>query len=139
MRIVVTGSRSINDYALFTEVMKSSGYHVTALAHGDCELGVDQLAELWAIDHGITPVHFPITSEEWARYGGYAGPRRNGIMLKTFRPEAVVGLWDGVSTGTKNCVEQARVMLTPVYLRRTSVGFGVSSNLDVFKERKVGL
>jgi hypothetical protein len=56
-------------------------------------------------------------------YCPYAGPRRNGEMVRRTDPRAalVIAAPHGMSKGTRNCIRQARVQGIPVHTVHTAV------------------
>lgn len=83
----------------------------TVVIHG-AATGVDQLADLWAREVGVSRIPLPAL---WTTRGRRAGPERNGRlvdMLGVFRDSGydcvVLAFPDGDSVGTWNCVDQAR-------------------------------
>lgn len=98
---LVTGARDWSIATLVAEELERSAPDVIIVGGAR---GADKLAELWALDHGYTPLNCPqgnlpplaildikrlvVVPAEWERYGRSAGPIRNGWMgrlLKTFR------------------------------------------------------
>lgn len=70
--------------------------------------GVDKQAMDWAVSNGVpcATVH-----ASWGKYGGAAGPRRNGWMLE-LGPSLVIAFSGG--RGTANMVKQAKSAGVPV-------------------------
>jgi hypothetical protein len=99
VRVLVTGGRTYNDQQAVNLIL--SRVHakkpITLLVHGDAD-GADTLAKQWATDHGIEHKPFPITKEEWERYGNRAGRRRNTIMFNASKPDLVVSFPGGDGT-----------------------------------------
>ena len=120
MRVVVAGSRTIEDPRLVDQAMRESGFIVTEVVSGAAR-GVDQLGEAWAARHGVPVVRFPA---DWRRFGRSAGPRRNRAMLAYAgaAPEggALVAVWDGISRGTHNTIETARAQGLALYVLYTA-------------------
>jgi len=75
------------------------------IIHGAAS-GADELAGAWAHDSGIDVIAFPITDEEWARWGRAAGPKRNARMLLQGEPDLVIAFEGG--KGAQNMVRLAR-------------------------------
>lgn len=116
MRIAVTGGRNFDDHALAFEVL--GGLHalepITELAHGNAT-GLDSIADRWAREHDVEPQPFDADWERYRKRGrkNPAGPIRNGVMLRTFRPEILVAFPGG--NGTADCVAQARRLRITVF------------------------
>lgn len=103
MKIVITGSRSITDYALVAQWIESSGFDITEVAHGGSDEGVDACAKRWAEEHGVPTVGFHVTEEEWAKHG----PEHRAEMIDAYQPNGVIVLWDGTSPGTRALLRRA--------------------------------
>lgn len=73
--------------------------------------GADAAGEVWARRQGCAVEVFPA---DWELYGRGAGPRRNGQMAD--HADALVALWDGVSSGTKDMIRQMRRRMKPVWV-----------------------
>lgn len=101
MRVIIAGCRNIFNYQLVQEAVTASGFVPTEIISG-CAEGVDQLGEEWAKQHNVAVSRF---SADWAIFGKSAGPIRNKQMASY--AHALIALWDGVSRGTKNMIEQA--------------------------------
>lgn len=100
MRVVVCGGRSfLNDELVWSTL---GGLNITELAHGGAT-GADTAAARWARGVGI-PCHRFLAN--WLEHGRSAGPRRNQLMLDTFKPDAVIAFPGG--RGTADMVRRAR-------------------------------
>jgi len=87
---------------------------VTAVAHGGAT-GADAMADWWAREVArVVPDVFPVTKAEWYPNGRMwpldrsAGPRRNGRMLREFKPDVVFAFRG--NSGTADCCRQAVAM-----------------------------
>lgn len=67
--------------------------------------GVDTWAVEAAKEAGLATEVFPVSDEEWRRYGKRAGHLRNTRVVMAC--DALVAFWSGTSTGTSNAIEQA--------------------------------
>lgn len=83
------------------EAIQESGFEITELVCGMAQ-GIDLIARGWALESGIPVKEFPA---EWDLYGRAAGPRRNQQMAEY--AEALIAIWDGKSSGTKNMITKA--------------------------------
>lgn len=92
-----------------------SGFHVTEIVSG-MSGGVDLAAVEWAERRDVSWQPFYAAWDFWRRQGNsmIAGPERNGRMAEY--GDALVALWDGRSTGTKDMIEQARQKRLPVHV-----------------------
>lgn len=104
MKVIVTGGRSFDDKELVRKALRVIG--ATHVVHGDCS-GVDSIARDWARDNNKMQSAYPISDEEWNKFGRAAGPMRNRRMLKDNTDSACLLAFTG-GNGTKNCVETAK-------------------------------
>ena len=119
MRTIIAGSREGVCMADLEKAMESCGWTPTVVISGDAP-GVDKLGEEWADARGIAIERF---RADWTRLKRAAGPIRNGQMADA--AEALVGVWDGSSPGTKDMIQKARKRGLRVHLHIVGeVGFG---------------
>lgn len=99
MKVLVTGGRTYkNDETVdFVLSRVHAKKPITRLIHGDAD-GADTLAKFWAIRNGVPHDPYPVTDEEWRRYGNRAGRRRNRIMFDRSQPDLVVSFPGGSGT-----------------------------------------
>ena len=113
MRILVCGGRDFDDYNLLSrtlhEVIQSTVkspdenmYENTVIIHGWAK-GADTMADRWAFTNNIKVKRH---AANWNKYGKAAGPIRNGVMLKTEKPDLVVAFPGDI--GTADMVTQAK-------------------------------
>lgn len=106
MKVVVCGSRGIDDRAAVRMAIEDADLAfgpIEEIVHGGAD-GVDEIAD--DIARGIG-YDVRVFDAEWEEYGKAAGPMRNAEMAKY--ADAVVAVWDGRSSGTKNMIDQALV------------------------------
>ena len=101
MKVIIAGSRTIDDYAAVCRAVERSGFKPTEIVSGGAR-GVDRLGERWAKEHGVPVKKF---TAHWDKYGKSAGYRRNEEMADY--ANALVAVWDGKSRGTSHMVELA--------------------------------
>jgi hypothetical protein len=101
MKVVIAGSRNVEDLYLVKEAIAESGFLITEVVSSGAK-GVDSLAEQWASENNI-PVS--VFNPDWAKYGRGAGPVRNAEM--TDYADALIAVWDGESKGTKDMIAKA--------------------------------
>lgn len=105
--VLITGSRDWDkdDFVrnVLFELLMIYGDRLVIM-HGDCPSGADRIARDWCVANGVRERRFPA---DWDRYGGVAGPIRNGIMVSE-RPNEVVSFMRNGSRGTTDCVTKAR-------------------------------
>lgn len=117
MRLAVVGSRSFDNLALMTTIIRgflNSKHRIDMLVSGGAR-GADSLAELVARELDIPINVYEVTSEDWNKYGKSAGHRRN-IKIEN-NSDAVIAFCSGKfgsTPGTKNCVDKFLKSKKPV-------------------------
>ncbi len=101
MKVLICGSRGINDPAVVAQAVERSGMTPTHIVSGGAR-GVDTLARLYAQSRGV---EFTEYVADWDRYGKRAGFLRNCVMVGVV--DAVIAVWDGSSRGTKHSIDYA--------------------------------
>lgn len=110
MKVIVAGSRAITDKAEVAKAIESTKLKITEVVIGNAR-GVDAIAENYAnIIHANVKV-FPAQAE---KYGQPAGRIRNEQMAK--HADALIAIWDGQSTGTRDMIRAMNKEGKPVYL-----------------------
>ena len=102
MRVIIAGSRGINDYATVRDAVQRSGFPISRVVSGMAK-GVDTLAVRFATDTGLPCDRF---LAEWRKWGRSAGYKRNVQMAKN--ADALIAVWDGQSTGTRHMIDVAK-------------------------------
>jgi hypothetical protein len=115
MKVIIAGSRGIDDYSLVVNAITSSGYDIAEVVSG-CAFGPDQLGERWALVNNIPVKQMPANFHQ---HGKRAGPLRNREMAEY--ADAAIIIWDGESRGTRNMVENMIRRKKPYHLKLTSV------------------
>ena len=110
MKVVIAGSRDITDYDVLLKAIKECPFQITEVISGRAR-GVDTLGEKYAEDYGLKLHLFPA---DWKKYRNAAGPIRNAQMADF--ADAVLCVWDGKSSGTKDMMNQARKRGLPLYV-----------------------
>lgn len=114
MKVIIAGTRNIEDYKLVVDTITKSGYNITEVVSG-CATGVDRLGETWARANNIPIKEMPAN---WYKYGKAAGPYRNKEMAEY--ADAAIVIWDGESRGTRNMIENMIRKKKPYYIGMTS-------------------
>ncbi len=112
MKTIIAGSRDLKDYEVVCKAMADFGEEVTEVVSGKAR-GADALGEQWAKMRRIPIKPFPA---DWDAHGKAAGPIRNRQMAAY--AEALVAIWDGKSSGTKNMIDEARKKGLVVHIHR---------------------
>jgi hypothetical protein len=112
MRTVIAGTRNIDDYGILLEALRQCPFtkEITEVVSGGAT-GVDTLGEQWAASKCLPT---KVIRPDWKRLGNKAGPIRNAKMADY--ASALVAVWDGKSSGTKNMIEVATEKGLRVYV-----------------------
>ena len=102
LRTIIAGGRDITNYSLLQIAVGKIPWEISLVISGGAT-GVDSLGERWANENNIPIERYPA---KWEEYGKAAGPIRNVQMAKN--AEAALIIWDGVSKGTKNMIQEAK-------------------------------
>lgn len=118
MRVVIAGSRTITDLSEVKAAVAKANFDISVVISGGAS-GVDKLAEEYALAHGLDLEIYPVTREDWARYGRSAGPRRNAEMIRN--ADGLIAIWDGSSPGTESTIKLARRKGIPIYIHLVKI------------------
>lgn len=113
MKVIIAGSRKVEDYRLVVQAMERCGYEVTEVVCG-MATGVDRLGEQWARANDISVTEMPA---DWNRHGRSAGPIRNRQMAEY--ADAAVIIWDGKSRGSRNMINEMIRKNKPYFVQLT--------------------
>tara|TARA_R110000823_G_scaffold39872_8_gene106257 strand:+ start:65 stop:409 length:345 start_codon:yes stop_codon:yes gene_type:complete len=104
MRLLVCGGRSFDNQKAINKALRTIHEEtpIALLIHGGAS-GADQLAGMWANNHGLPVARM---DAPWKVLGRKAGPVRNGWMLALLLPDAVLAFAGGA--GTQNMKAQAQ-------------------------------
>jgi hypothetical protein len=113
MRVLVTGGRDYTDRDTAWKVLDAlhKTQPITEIIHGAAR-GADTLADHWALAREVRRQLFPVSKEDWEKYGKSAGHRRNRLMHATCPPDLVLAFPGG--PGTAGMVDIATKAGTPV-------------------------
>jgi hypothetical protein len=117
VKVIIAGSRSVQDYNEVLDAIAASNYEITEVVSGGAG-GVDSLGEEYAIENGLKLAYFKVHSYDWKQQGKRAGHLRNQRMVRY--ADALIAVWDGRSPGTRNCIQQARAQGILVYVHRVA-------------------
>lgn len=111
MKVIVAGSRNINDYSMVERAIQLSPWAstITEIVSGQCQ-GVDLVGEQWAAIHNIPVKPFPA---DWNTYGKAAGPIRNQQMAKY--ADALIAIPGEKSRGTGDMISKMKLEGKPVF------------------------
>lgn len=112
MRVIIAGSRDVEDYEFLKKTIKESGFNISEVVSGDYR-GVDKLAERYAKENNLPYKPFPA---DWEKHGICAGPIRNEEMAGY--AEALIAIPDKKSKGTRNMIKIAEERLNHIYIAK---------------------
>ena len=102
MKVIIAGSRDIDNMGYVEEAIKESGFEITEVVCGLCR-GVDLLGKEWALKNNVPIKEFP---PNWNLYGNAAGPIRNKEMAEY--AEALIAIRKAGSKGTTHMILVAK-------------------------------
>lgn len=113
MKLIIAGCRDMDDAGIVHEAILESNFgpQVTEVVSGGAQ-GVDSCGESLAELSGL-PVK--VFRADWNKHGKAAGPIRNREMAKY--ADALVAVWDGQSSGTKNMIDEMKALGKPVFIK----------------------
>lgn len=117
MKVIIAGSRGITDkYSIYSIIYEfHERYPITEVVCGMAD-GVDSIGGEWANLNDIKVTEFPA---DWVKYGlKVAGHKRNERMAKY--ADALLLIWDGHSTGSKDMLNRAKKLNLLIDLRDQS-------------------
>ena len=115
MKVVIAGSRKVQDMTVVLEAIDQAGYDITEVVSGGAA-GVDALGEEYALTRKIPLRRFPVRDFEWESAGPRAGHDRNALMADY--GDALIAVWDGSSTETHNMIGQMKKRGKPYFVYR---------------------
>ena len=111
MKVIIAGSRHIEQWQPVWQAITDSGFRITEVVSG-CASGVDTHGLRWAEDRGVPFTPFPAA---WGDHGRAAGPMRNARMAEY--ADALIAVWDGKSRGTADMIQKAAAKPMPMFVR----------------------
>ena len=126
-RVIIAGSRSINDYVLLREqclsiLQEKMRTHRVVIVSGHAR-GADSLGERFAKEFSIP---FELHPAKWRLLGKAAGMVRNAEMAKC--SDALIAFWDGESRGTRHMISFARKRGLEVSVINTTLKNWIDNN-----------
>ena len=114
MRVIIAGSRNINDYNIVQEAIQKSGFKISTVVSGGAK-GVDKLGEKYALDNNLKiDQYIPDWRPNGKDVDRSAGYKRNIEMAKN--ADALIAIWDGESRGTKHMIIEGTKIGLNVYV-----------------------
>ena len=120
MKVAIVGYRYYNNYIYFKqkvdEWIQENG-SIESIVSGGAS-GVDTLAERYADEHNIKKIIFPVTKEEWNKFGLAAGPLRNDKIIKELEKDMsichVIAFPSKKSKGTYDTIKKVKDKQIPI-------------------------
>ena len=110
MRVIIAGSRDIDDYEEVERAVKDSGFTVTQIISGTAT-GVDIQGIIYAERNKIPIALYPA---DWNKFGKGAGFIRNKQMAEN--ADALIAVWNGRSRGTQHMIGEAKAKNLKVHI-----------------------
>jgi hypothetical protein len=114
MRVIIAGSRDIEDYELVKQAVFESGFDITTVVCGMAR-GVDMLGWKWADENGMPKEEHPAKWRANGKFYKAAGMLRNIEMANV--SDALIAIWDGKSPGTGHMIRIATVKGLKVFVK----------------------
>ena len=111
MKVIIAGSRSIDNYSLLLEAIQESKFDITTVISG-AATGVDYLGEKYAQEHSLPVKQY---MPKWKELSEHAEEMRNCDMAAD--ADACLVIWDGSSLGTKSLIIQAAKRNIPIFVK----------------------
>ena len=111
MKVIVAGNRDFCDQDFVFNAIEESGFEISEVISGKAT-GVDTAGEWYAYNNNIKRTAFPA---DWTTHGKAAGPIRNTAMANY--ADALVLVWDGVSSGSRDMLQKMLTLKKPVFIR----------------------
>lgn len=102
MKVIIAGSRNLNDPKLVEKAIQKAGYDLKEIVSGGYK-GIDTLAIEYALKNKI---NLYVIFAQWRLFGKRAGPIRNHQMAAY--ADALIAIWDGESYGTQDMIRSAK-------------------------------
>ena len=112
MKVIIAGSRDIEDFDLVVQAVEDSGFEITEVVSGKAR-GIDSLGEKWALENDIPVKEFPAAWRVDGRYNPNAGPERNIQMARY--ADALIAITYG-SSGTSHMIKVAKMQGLQVHI-----------------------
>ena len=117
-RILIAGSRTINDDALLLQALDEAwrqkillGSNIEIVAGG--ALGVDSLAKKYALARNLPYTEF---KPQYLSSDDRGAPLRRNVQMADYA-DVLVAIWDGKSSGTRHMIGQMEVRAKQVYIK----------------------
>jgi hypothetical protein len=108
MKVIITGSKDIEDYKLVADAMQNCNFNVTEVVCGNAR-GIETLGYRWAQCYGKAVKQI---QGDWDQDGNPIGDSK----MVSYCDAAVI-IWDGKSQGTRKLINQLIKKNKPYYLQ----------------------
>ena len=112
MKTIIAGSRDASSESTY-EAIGRYPWIITGIVSGLAR-GPDSYGLTYAEYRNIPTYTYPA---DWNKHGKAAGHIRNRQMAEN--AEALIAVWDGLSRGTKNMIDEAKRVGLQIYIYRT--------------------
>ena len=110
MNYAIIGSRTFQNYELLKIVCDKLVLSTDTIISGAAR-GADILGKQYAIERNLNYIEFPA---DWTKHGKRAGFIRNKDIIDN--SHFVIAFWDGVSNGTKDSLNLAKLNKIPTLI-----------------------
>lgn len=117
MKVIIAGSRNVDDYKFVKQAVLDSGFDIREVVSGGAR-GVDQLGERYARENNLRLRRF---EANWLRFKAAAGPIRNRDMVDYAEALIAIPLKNGISVGTRHIIAVAKKARIPVFVKEYEV------------------
>jgi hypothetical protein len=111
MKVIIAGSRTINNYKLLKSAIEDSKFKIDEIVSGVAK-GIDTLGLRYAEENKIPVKCFPA---DWKKFKKKAGLIRNREMAEY--ADGLIAIWDGYSRGTKHMIDFAASKGLNIFIR----------------------
>lgn len=117
MKVIIAGSRSINDMKMLELGIELSGFKISEVVWGTAS-GVDELGKRWAQQRNVPVKEF---RPEWEKYGSNHAPKKRNNDMADYA-DALIAIWNGHSPGMAHMIAAAILRKLPYSTFRTDRG-----------------
>jgi len=112
MKVIVAGSRSIEDISVVRLAIEASGFEITELVSGGA-IGVDSLAEKWARNKKIPVKQF---KPQYNKFHAKVAPVLRNTSMAEYAEALIAVRKVGKSNGTDDMIEKAKARNLKIFI-----------------------
>lgn len=113
MKVIIAGSRGIEDHEIVFQAIRQSGFKITEVVCGMAR-GVDRAGAAWARANDVpVKAFYAMWRTKDGEFDRSAGMARNEAMAEY--ADALIAVWDGFSPGTKDMMRRMGRRAKPIY------------------------